>query len=213
MLLENLKKCRVVPVVTIDNADHAVPLCRALAKGGLNVAEFTFRTKAAPDAIRLATEALPEFLVGAGTLLTPESVDAAKHAGAQFGVAPGLNPRVVERASEIDFPFFPGVCTPSDVESAIELGCTTLKFFPAEAAGGIAMLSALYAPYAHLGIWFMPTGGIKLDNVKDYLDHPSVIAAGGTWIAPSDLIREENWNEISARAAAVNDLVAQRRNA
>ncbi len=213
MLIEKLEKCRVVPVVTIDAADNAVPLCMALEAGGLEVVEFTFRTEAAADAICLVATAMPDFLVGAGTLLTPESVDAAKDAGAGFGVAPGLNARVVQRAQSIDLPFFPGVCTPSDVDAAIELGCLTLKFFPAEAAGGIKMLNAIHAPYAHLGVRFMPTGGINVENVSRYLGHASVIAAGGTWIAPANLIRNQNWTEISARAHAVTDSIAKLRQA
>jgi 2-dehydro-3-deoxyphosphogluconate aldolase / (4S)-4-hydroxy-2-oxoglutarate aldolase len=204
MPLKQLEKAGIIPVITIDRIADAMPVADALERGGLQLAEITFRSEVAAEVIKKITSAKPNFLVGAGTLLTPESVDAAKAAGARFGVAPGLNPRVVKHAMEIDFPFYPGVCTPTDVEAALELGCRTLKFFPAEASGGVKMLNALYGPYKHLGLRFIPTGGMKLESVPDYLPLPSVVAIGGTWIAPNDFINEQDWHEIEQRAIAAS---------
>ena len=197
--LESAVQFGVVPVLAIENVDDALPLADALIAGGLPVAEITFRTDAAAEAIRRIAESRPEIHVGAGTLLTPEQVDAAVASGAQFAVAPGLNPRIVERARELNLPFSPGVCTPSDVEGALELGCRFLKFFPAEAAGGVTMLRALAGPYGHTGVRFMPTGGINLGNLPAYGALPVVAAVGGTWIATKEHLAAGDWAGIAAR--------------
>lgn len=200
MITDDLQRFGVIPVVSIEFEEHAVPLAEALREGGLNLAEVTFRTETAAACIRAISKAFPDFIVGAGTLIHPDMVDAAIDAGARFGVAPGVNPAVIRRAQSKDFPYFPGVCTPTDIETALSQGCKIMKFFPAESFGGLKTLKALHAPYDHLGVKFIPTGGMKLATAPDYLAHPSVLAVGGSWIAPSDFIRAEDWSEISERA-------------
>lgn len=200
-----LKKLRVIPVVAIEQDDAALPLAHALIEGGLPVAEVTFRTEAAARVIEKMAKETPELLVGAGTILTVDNLKKAQDCGAKFGVAPGFNRKVVEAALKMNFPFSPGIMTPSDVEGALELGIKVLKFFPAEAAGGIEMLKSLIGPYAHAGVQFIPTGGINLQKAKDYLSLPQVIAVGGTWIAKKEDITSGNWKDIRDRCAAVRD--------
>lgn len=190
---------RVVPVIAIESVAHALPLADALLAGGLPIIEVTFRTAAALDVIRVLTRERPQLLVGAGTVLDPATVDAAANAGARFALAPGCAPATVNRAREIGLPFVPGVQTPSEVELALSLGCTTLKFFPAEAAGGVKMLDAIHAPYKHTGVRFVPTGGVSPANLASYLACAAVAAVGGTWLAkPSDMA-EGRFDEIAAR--------------
>jgi 2-dehydro-3-deoxyphosphogluconate aldolase/(4S)-4-hydroxy-2-oxoglutarate aldolase len=191
----------------VESVESAIPFADALIAGGLPIAEITFRTAAAADVIKLLSAERPELLVGAGTVTTPEQARAALECGAKFAVAPGFNPNVVKTAQEIGLPFSPGVMTPSDIEGAVEAGVTTLKFFPAGAAGGVAMLKSLAAPYSHLGVRFIPTGGVNLDNLADYLNESSVIAAGGTWLAKKDVISAGKWDEISANCRQVCELV------
>ena len=205
-IVQRLAEAKVVPVVALDRAEDAVPMCEALQAGGLPVAEITFRTEAAPDAIRLAREAFPDFLIGAGTVTRVEELQHAKDVGAQFAVAPGVNPFILDHARALRMDFFPGVCTPSDVEAALQCDVSFLKFFPAEAAGGLTMLSALYAPYRHRVEGFMPTGGVNVDNLCDYLTHPAVTCVGGTWIVPKNLLAEQNWNEITRLAKEAVEL-------
>lgn len=191
---------RVVPVIAIESAAHALPLADALLAGGLPIIEVTFRTAAALDVIRVLARERPQLLVGAGTVLDPATVDAAAEAGARFALAPGCAPATVNRARAIGLPFVPGVQTPSEVELALSLGCTTLKFFPAEAAGGVKMLEAIHAPYKHTGVRFVPTGGVSPANLASYLACAAVAAVGGTWLAkPSDMA-EGRFDEIAARA-------------
>lgn len=201
---EQIKKSRVIPVIVLERAEDAVPLCNALRSGGVEVAEITFRSAAAPKALELVSQRFPDFLVGAGTVTTKEEATLAKDSGAQFAVAPGLNPNIVSFAQEIGLPFFPGVSNPSDIETAMELGCSLLKFFPAEAAGGIPMLKALYGPYKHRGIEFIPTGGISEKNFNDYLSTPGVLAIGGSWLVKSNLINNKKWDEITDLAKAAS---------
>jgi 2-dehydro-3-deoxyphosphogluconate aldolase/(4S)-4-hydroxy-2-oxoglutarate aldolase len=210
MIVERIKDSRVIPVIALEDADDAVPLCKALEAGGLEVAEITFRTDAAADALRIVQEEFPEFVLGAGTVTRVEEVDAAHQAGAQFAVAPGLNPLVVERAQQIGLPFFPGVCTPSDVEAALQLGCRTLKFFPAGAMGGARMLKSLYGPYRHRGVEFIPTGGVNAENLSDYLTTPGVIAVGGSWVASRSLLQDREWPRITKLASEAVRIAAGR---
>ncbi len=198
-VLNRIAELGVVPVVAIDAADHALPLADALLTGGLPVVEITFRTQAAAEAIRILSHERPDLIVGAGTVLTPETVKTAVDAGAQFAVAPGFNPRVVQAARELNLPFVPGIATPSDIEAALECGLRLLKFFPAEALGGTKLLSALSAPYRHTGARFMPTGGISPTNLDGYLALDTVAAVGGTWIAKKEDMAQGNWNEIAGR--------------
>ena len=209
-ITETLKEYRVVPVISIDKAEYALPLADALLEGGLPVAEITFRTSAAAAVISTLVEKRPELHVGAGTVLTPENVEAAIDAGAAFGVAPGCNPDTVELAEKRNWPFIPGVCTPSEIEAALAMRCTVLKFFPAGAMGGVAMLKALSAPYAHTGVKFMPTGGVTEANLTEYLAVDSVLACGGTWIADKTDIAEGNWNKIKNRCRLVLEIVQKR---
>lgn len=195
-------------ITTIDKADDAVPLARALLAGGLNVMEITFRTAAAAESIRRIRQELPPMAIGAGTLLTAENVKAAVEAGAQFGVSPGLNETVLTAASRAQMPFFPGVMTPTEVDRALNLGCKYLKFFPAEPAGGATMLKALAAPFAHTGVKFLPTGGITTATLANYLALPQVAAVGGSWMAEKKLVTEKAWDRIASITAEALKVVA-----
>lgn len=203
-----LTELKIIPVVAIESVDDAIPLADALIAGGLPVAEITFRTHAAPDVMRLLRNERPDLLLGAGTVTRTDQVKSAKLCGAQFAVAPGVNPTVIREAAMEDLPFSPGVMTPSDIENALACDVHILKFFPAEAAGGLKMLKSLAGPYEHLGVQFIPTGGITLDNAKDYLGHPRVIAAGGTWIATKEDIATGNWDGIVEKCRTVKALIA-----
>ena len=198
MIEQRIEQCRIIPVIALEHATDAVPLCRALQAGGLTVAEITFRTTAAPEALRTVAREFPEFILGAGTVTLLDEVEAAKDAGAQFAVAPGLNPTIVRRAQELDLPFFPGVCTPSEVEAALDLGCRILKFFPAGAMGGLKVIKALYGPYSHRGVRFIPTGGVNAANLAEYVAHPAVLAVGGSWIVAKDLLVAKDWDQVTA---------------
>ncbi|MEI6085141.1 MAG: bifunctional 4-hydroxy-2-oxoglutarate aldolase/2-dehydro-3-deoxy-phosphogluconate aldolase [Verrucomicrobiota bacterium] len=189
---------RVVPVAVIDEVEDAVPLADALLAAGLDVIEVTFRTAAAPDAIRAITKAHPGMLVGAGTLLDVNQVRQAKDAGAKFGVAPGLNPTIVQASLAAGMPFVPGVATASDVERGLELGCKIQKLFPADVLGGVKLLKAFAGPYAHTGVKFIPLGGVNAQNMSEYLALPIVAAIGGSWIVDKKLIAEKKWGEITA---------------
>jgi len=210
-LFETIAQCRLVPVIAIDSPDAAIPLADALLEGGLPLVEITFRTAVAAEVIEKICWQRPSLLVGAGTVLTAESLRAAKAAGAKFGVAPGLNPDIVAGAARAGLPFMPGVCTPSEIERAMALGCKTLKFFPAEAAGGVEMLKALSAPYAHTGVKFVPTGGVNLSNLAAYLSLDAVAAVGGTWLAKKEDLAEGRWAEITDRCKKALDIAAQAR--
>lgn len=203
-----IARYRVVPVIAIDSVAQALPLADALIAGGLPIIEVTFRTRAALDVIRLLASERPELLVGAGTVLDPATVEAAAEAGARFALAPGCLPATIHRAKALGLPFVPGVQTPSDVELALSLGCRTLKFFPAEAAGGVTMLEAIYAPYRHTGVRFVPTGGVSPANLAAYLSCDAVVAVGGTWLAkPADL-QAGLFTEIAARTRAAVAIAA-----
>ena len=193
-VLEQLSKIGIVPVVVINDAKDAAPLAEALVKGGLPCAEVTFRTGAAAGAIKAMTESFPEMCVGAGTVLNAAQVDAAVAAGAQFIVSPGLNPRTVQYCQEKQIPITPGTSSPSDIEQAIELGLEVVKFFPAEQSGGLSKIKAMAAPYVNMK--FMPTGGINAKNLTTYLDFNKIIACGGSWMVPSDLINAGEWDKI-----------------
>ncbi len=194
-IFERLYNFGLVPVIKITDKEKAVPLAKALCEGGLNCAEITFRTACAKEAIKAITDALPNMLVGAGTVLTPEQVDEAIEAGAKFIVSPGLNPRVVKYCLEKNIPILPGCATPSEVEQAIELGLTAVKFFPAEAAGGLNMIKSMSAPYGN--IKFMPTGGINEENMLSYLAFDKIIACGGSFMVKDSLIDAGRFDEIT----------------
>lgn len=206
-VLGSLRAMKIVPVIVIDDASDAIPLGAALTQGGLPCAEVTFRTPNAADAIaRLAGE-VPEMLVGAGTVLTPQQAARALDVGAKFIVAPGFNPAVVDYCLERGVPVYPGVCTPTEIEVALGKGLQVLKFFPAEAAGGLAFLKAVAAPYA--GVEFMPTGGINLGNLPTYLAFHRVVACGGSWIAPTEWIATKQFDRIRSETERAVRLVRE----
>ena len=205
IITEQLKALKVIPVIAIDKAEDIIPLGKVLSENGLPAAEITFRSEAAADAIRLLKQHQPEMLIGAGTVLNREQVIAAMDAGASFIVSPGFNPNTVKACQELGIEIIPGVNNPSVVEAALEMGLTTLKFFPAEASGGINMVKSLLAPYTEIQL--MPTGGITPANIKDYLSIPRVIACGGTWMVDKKLVADENWEEIAKLTREVVSLV------
>ena len=193
-MLEKIKSLGIVPVVKIDDVEKAVPLAKALCNGGLPCAEITFRTAQAEESIKRISKSMPDMLVGAGTVLTPEQVDKAQAAGAKFIVSPGLNPTVVEYCKNKGIPIFPGCASPSDIEKALELGLSCVKFFPAEQAGGIAAIKAMSAPYGNIS--FLPTGGINAKNLNDYLSFDKVIACGGSWMVDPAFINAGDFTAI-----------------
>jgi 2-dehydro-3-deoxyphosphogluconate aldolase/(4S)-4-hydroxy-2-oxoglutarate aldolase len=166
-------------------------------------------TDAAIDALRAVRTEVPDMLAGNGTILTPQQVHAVADAGGAFGVAPGTNLRVVQEAQRVGLPFAPGIVTPSDLEIALEWGCRETKFFPAEPSGGLPYLKSLAAPYAHLGVRFLPLGGINADNLAIYLSEPIILAVGGSWIAPRQLILDQNWEAITRNAAEAHRIAGQ----
>lgn len=212
-LAARIREMGVVAVLVVERAEDGPPLARALLDGGVGAMELTLRTPAALDALRRIRTEVPEMLAGVGTILTPEQVEAAREAGAAFGVSPGTNPRVLEAAVRVGLSFAPGVATPSDIERALEHGCTLLKLFPAEPLGGIAYLRPMTAPYAHLGVKFIPLGGLTQGNVTQWLAEPLVLAVGGSWLAPKEAIRARDWEAIRALAEAARTAVAQTRQA
>lgn len=194
--LNRLRELRVVPVIVIDDADDAVPLAAALAEGGLPCVEITFRTPAAAEAIERIVAEYPDFLVGAGTVLTLQQVDQARAAGAGFVVTPGFSATVVDRCLDQEIPVYPGVSTPSEISAALEMGLKVLKFFPAEPLGGVKYLKAIAAPFTD--VEFLPTGGLSLARLPEYLAVDRVVACGGSWMAPADWIRGKDFELITS---------------
>jgi 2-dehydro-3-deoxyphosphogluconate aldolase/(4S)-4-hydroxy-2-oxoglutarate aldolase len=192
-----LRKASIIAVLVIDNAEDAVPLANALLRGGVSTIELTLRTQAALDALERILKEVPEALAGAGTILNEEQVRMVKARGAHFGVSPGLNLSVVEAAEKAGLAFAPGIMTPSELEAAYEKGCKVVKLFPSEGAGGLSYLKDINGPYAHLGIEYIPLGGVSLSNLQKYLEEPSVLAVGGSWLAPRKLIQAHDWDQIS----------------
>lgn len=201
---ERLKKHKIVPVLALEKLDDGLRMCEILSRCGLGVAEITFRTAAAESIIIEAVKAFPDLLIGAGTVLNTNDLHRAFVAGAAFAVAPGFNPVIVSEAVKNEYVFFPGISCPTHIEQAYALGVSVMKFFPAEAAGGIQMLKAMTAPYRHLGIKFMPTGGITAENVLKYLEIPEVVAAGGTWLGSAVDVKAGAWDKIEQ---AVKDAI------
>ena len=196
-MLNELLKRPIIPVIVSEDAGDAEPLAEALLEGGMDVIEITFRTAAAAEAISRIAKAFPEMLLGAGTVLTDKQAQRALDAGVSFGLAPGLNPQTIETFNKAGTLFVPGVMTPSEIEQGLSLGCQLLKFFPAEACGGVKMLKAMSAPYASQGIKFCPTGGIGPGNMKDYLVLSTVACIGGSWLATKQQIAQKEWSAIT----------------
>ncbi len=195
-VVQALGRVKVVPVLAIEKVEDGVKMCEVLNNCGLKAAEITFRTKAAEGIIKEAARLFPELVLGAGTVLNIQDLHRAFDAGAKFAVSPGLNPVVVEEAIKSEYPFFPGFCTPSELEQIMQFGIRMVKFFPAEAMGGTKMLSNIIAPYKHLGIHIMPTGGVNTGNLGDYLSIPQIPCAGGTWVGKAADIEAGNWDKI-----------------
>ena len=209
-LADKVSAAGVVAVLIVDDANDAVPLARALLSGGVDVMELTLRTPAAIDALRAIRREVPEMTAGIGTILNVDQLQAAREAGAAFGVSPGCNPRLLAAAREAGFSFAPGIATPTDIEIAIEHGCRLLKFFPAEQLGGLTYLRAMAAPYAHLGLRYIPLGGLTAANAGSYLSDPLIAAIGGSWIAPREAIKARDWKTIETNARAARDIARRR---
>ena len=205
-IVNKLRGFKIIPVIAIDNAQDIIPLLDILVNNNLPVVEITFRSPACSEAIRLARNAYPNILIAAGTILTPEQVLVAKNAGADCIVTPGFNPNIVELCQQLNFPIIPGVNNPMSIEAALNMNIATVKFFPAEASGGIKMIKALLGPYQQLKI--MPTGGISPNNINEYLSISNVIACGGSWFVDKSLISNKNWNEIERLTREVVSLVS-----
>ncbi len=206
-LCDKMYQSGVIAVLVIDDLKDAVPLAYALVDGGVDIMELTLRTPVAMNALEEIRKNVPEMMVGVGTVLTPDQVRQITVLGAAFGVAPGLNPNVVRTAHEEGLPFCPGIITPSDIECAVELGCNVLKYFPAEPAGGLAYLESMANPYTHLGLKYIPLGGLNQDNSKAYLRSPSILAVGGSWIAKRDMIKKNDWKTITENARQASNIV------
>ncbi|NDJ58875.1 bifunctional 4-hydroxy-2-oxoglutarate aldolase/2-dehydro-3-deoxy-phosphogluconate aldolase [Enterobacteriaceae bacterium 4M9] len=204
-LEQRLRAIKIIPVITLHDAGKAARLAQVLVENGLPCAEITFRTPDAAQAIRNMREAFPDMLIGAGTVLTCGQVDEAINAGVDFIVSPGFNPTTVKYCQQRHIAIIPGVNSPSLVEQAMEMGLRTLKFFPAEPSGGVPMLNSLTAVYP---VTFMPTGGVNPENLKHYLALGSVLACGGSWMVPGELIDNEQWDELAKRISDVAKLVA-----
>ncbi|MGJ8642103.1 MAG: bifunctional 4-hydroxy-2-oxoglutarate aldolase/2-dehydro-3-deoxy-phosphogluconate aldolase [Luteolibacter sp.] len=209
-ILERLGKSGVVAGFSVDKVEHAVPLAKALIAGGIDVIELTLRTPAGMEGVKAICAEVPEMLVGVGTILTPDTVREVKAAGADFGVAPGMNPKVVQAAIDAGFPFAPGIATPSDIEAAVELGCRFLKIFPAEGLGGLPYIRNMSTPYNHLGIQYFPLGGLNALNMLEYLKEPNILTIGGSWIVQKELVEKGDWAGITARARSVSELLEHR---
>lgn len=210
-LAQKIESCGIVAVLVVDRVEDAVPLAKALLAGGVNMMELTLRTPAAIAALKAIKTGVPEMIAGVGTILTTDQVKQVVDAGGAFGVAPGLNPRILTAAREAGLSFAPGILTPSDIELAVEQGCRILKFFPAEPSGGLAYLKAMAAPYAHLGLRFVPLGGLNAKNMASYLADPNIAALGGSWLAPRELIKEGAWEKITALAAEAVQVIKSTR--
>jgi 2-dehydro-3-deoxyphosphogluconate aldolase/(4S)-4-hydroxy-2-oxoglutarate aldolase len=210
-IVSKIKEAGVVATLVVDELKHAVPLAKALVNGGVNIIELTLRTPVAMDAAIDIMEGVPEATVGFGTAITRDQIKQAAKIGVDFAVAPGCNPGILEAALEEGLSFAPGIMTPSDIEVALEYGCRMLKFFPSETSGGMKHLNSMAAPYKHLGLQFLPLGGINLENAPSYLNSPLIAAIGGSWIAKPAMINAEDWMGITNNAREIRTLIDQLR--
>ncbi|MGI6494650.1 MAG: bifunctional 4-hydroxy-2-oxoglutarate aldolase/2-dehydro-3-deoxy-phosphogluconate aldolase [Kiritimatiellia bacterium] len=210
-LAARIRAAANIAVLVLDDEDKAIPLAEALLAGGVTAMELTLRTPAALRAMERIADAFPQMILGAGTVLRTEQLQQARDAGAAFAVSPGLNPEIVEAAARIGLPFAPGVMTPSEIDRALALGCTLQKFFPAEPLGGLKTLKAIAAPFLHLGPSFIPLGGLKPENTKDYLASPLISACGGSWMCTPALIAASDWSAVQANAALATRLAKEAR--
>ena len=198
---DKIAKEGIIAVLEIESEQNAVPAAKALLEGGVTVIELALRTPAAAPSIALIAREVPQMYIGIGTIIEPGQASMAKKQnGVCFGVSPGLNPEIVREAIAADLPFAPGIATPSELEQAISLGCRVVKFFPAESMGGLSYLKSINGPYNHLGIKYIPLGGVAPGNLADYAKFGPVLAIGGSWIANKELIKAQDWKEITRRA-------------
>ncbi|GAA7645539.1 bifunctional 4-hydroxy-2-oxoglutarate aldolase/2-dehydro-3-deoxy-phosphogluconate aldolase [Helicobacter pylori] len=194
-IIEVLQISPIVPVVVIENIKDAVPLAQSLIEGGIHIIEVTLRSSCALEAIELIAKNVPKMRVGAGTILDPTQLEQAQNRGAEFLISPGLTIKLLEYAKKKDMPLIPGVSSSSEVMQALELGYSTLKFFPAEYCGGVKLLNAFNGPFK--GVKFCPTGGISADNMHSYLNLENVLCVGGSWLTPKNLIQNKEWDKIT----------------
>ncbi len=211
--LGQFRRTGVIAVMVVDDPDRAVSLAKALLDGGVDIMELTLRTPQALACLAAIVKQVPEMLAGAGTILFPEQVDQVVQAGAAFGVAPGTNPVVIRRADQLNLPFAPGVATPTDIDIAVQAGCRLLKFFPAEQSGGLNMLASIKAPYAHLGLQYIPLGGVTTGNLSAWLADADVLAVGGSWLAKKEAIQAAGWSEITQTCRDAREIVKSARGA
>lgn len=205
--LAKMHTCGAIAVLVIDDAANAVPAAKALLDGGISAMELTLRTPVALEALANIRREIPEMFAGVGTILTAEQAKQAAEAKADFGVAPGLNEEVVRAAQVAGLPFAPGIMTPSEIEKGVALGCRELKLFPAEPCGGMKYIKSVAAPYNHLGLRYLPLGGLSLENMDAYVESPLILALGGSWIAKRDLIQKQDWAAITANARAARERI------
>ncbi|MAS93601.1 MAG: keto-deoxy-phosphogluconate aldolase [Verrucomicrobiales bacterium] len=206
---QEILQSRLLAVLVIDDVDAAVPVAEALMAGGVKAMELTLRTDSALDAAKKIRTELPEMMLGIGTVITEDQVVQVADTGAKFAVSPGVNPAIIRKAASLDLPFGPGVMTPTDIDVAVREGCRLLKFFPAESSGGLKHLKNISAPYAHLGLKFVPLGGISTANLTEYLGNDLIGAVGGSWLAPRETIRDKNWKQIEENARTAIGLIEQ----
>lgn len=206
-IIDKVDKAGIIAMLIIDDVKYAVPVAKALLAGGIDTIELTLRTPAALGAAVAIKKELPEITLGFGTVLTVDQVTAVAEAGADFAVSPGCNPRIIAAAKDIGLSFSPGIMTPTDIEMAVELGCRVIKYFPAESSGGMNHLKNMAAPYQYLGLKFIPLGGLNMNNAESYLESDLISAVGGSWVAKRDLILSENWEQITANAKEITELV------
>jgi len=208
-VLEKINDSGVIISLVLEELKHAVPVAKALIKGGVDIIELTLRTPVAMEGAKAIIQEVPEAVVGFGTVLTEKQVEQCAKVGAHFAVAPGCNPKIIKASKDCNLSFAPGIATPTDIEMALSEGCRVLKYFPAETSGGIKHLTNMSAPYKHLGLSFLPLGGINPSNVASYLESPLVGAIGGSWIAKTDMIKEEAWEEITKNALEIKRIINQ----
>jgi len=206
-LLQNIMDAKIVAGYTANDPDDAVSIAKALYDGGIKVIEFTLRTESSLEGMKKICSSVPDIIKGIGTILNYDQLISCKDAGADFGVAPGLNTYIIESAEEINFSFAPGIVTPSELETALSFGCKFVKFFPAEASGGITFLKSMAAPYKHHDIKYFPLGGINEFNMFDYLSEDIVAAVGGSWIVSTELVNDKNWKAIRNNAEKISNLI------
>ncbi|MDR0877813.1 MAG: bifunctional 4-hydroxy-2-oxoglutarate aldolase/2-dehydro-3-deoxy-phosphogluconate aldolase [Treponema sp.] len=204
---DSLENKGIIAVLEIEDEADAVPVARALVEGGVSVIELALRTPASEPSIARIAAAVPEMMIGIGTIIEPgQAARVQRQKGVCFGVSPGINPAIVKEAVSCELPFAPGIATPSELELALSLGCRVVKFFPAEGLGGLSFLKSMDAPYKHLGVRYIPLGGVSQDNLASYAAAQQILAIGGSWIANRELIRAKDWKEITSRAKAAKQV-------